>query len=127
MAETKHTPGPWAVRCSNLDVRELEIYPVFDVDPEFGDWTEIARVRDAFGDKLEDGPHEYSKTAANAQLIAAAPKMLEALKDLVAPYAHLTTRQLEACAVRGNYGRVSPHIAASVLSARAVIAKAEGH
>jgi hypothetical protein len=60
MSETKHTPGPWQVEDSS-------------------DWMDIV---DADGDLIaEIEPGECEK--GNAQLIAAAPELLEALKAVL--------------------------------------------
>ncbi|MDQ0505989.1 hypothetical protein [Xanthobacter agilis] len=59
---------------------EIDIYPLFDGPPQIGIWAEIATVKDAHGEGLDDGPYECACTEANANLIASAPEMLAALK-----------------------------------------------
>ena len=71
-AETKHTPGPWAVRPHWSDDSKLEVFPTRpDQDCTVGAWAEIAEVS-------EGGDGETAE--ANARLIAAAPDLLEACK-----------------------------------------------
>ena len=64
---SKHTPGPWRT------------FNVADVFPDDGDTEGGRQIADcAVGELI--GFHE---AAANARLIAAAPDLLEALKDMV--------------------------------------------
>ena len=67
MAETKHTPGPWRIHC--------------DLYAEAGDNLIVAKAKQ-FTD--------YKVSMANARLIAAAPELLEALKET----RWLATRQM---------------------------------
>jgi len=62
---TKHTPGPWKI--IRLD-NEVYINP----DRESGEYALIARI---------NGTHRRDSQEANARLIAAAPELLEALKE----------------------------------------------
>lgn len=90
---SKYTPGPWKVLRGPDAIRPA----VTAVDPETG--------RVMFVCKLA--------TLADARLIAAAPELLEALKELV------NTREQHA-------GRVEPGSDGRYARARAAIAKAEG-
>jgi hypothetical protein len=62
MNETKHTPGPWEARRRSLIIGA--VYEVWAYIPESIPITEVSN-------------------GANARLIAAAPELLEALKDLL--------------------------------------------
>lgn len=90
MSERKHTPGPWMVEGRTVYALNDDGYNRFS-----------ALVQDAHtpGDELE----------ANAQLIAAAPELLEALEALTA-----------------NYADVEQGGSKNVDKARAAIAKATG-
>ena len=77
--QPKHTPGPWKI-CWNGDSTAFDNEPfayALDVGP--GRTTSICRVRHGACDD-EYGGKDAIK--ANANLIAAAPDMLEALKNL---------------------------------------------
>jgi hypothetical protein len=67
----KHTPGPWrintAIRAGEFDVKDAN---------SSGGHAPIAKVR---GDKRRTA----NQALANARLIAAAPDLLEALKDML--------------------------------------------
>jgi hypothetical protein len=98
-ADQKHTPGPWEATDQG--------------DVVMGDdrATIIAWCGDA-----EDNPEMGEATMlANARLIAAAPDMLRALKDL--------TRFCDAVRVQVGMGKTQ---LARLEQARAAIAKAEG-
>lgn len=62
---SKHTPGPWIVNHESSDVGELKL------SVEAGDEYFIAQV--------DEGMHQQG----NARLIAAAPELLSALKDII--------------------------------------------
>lgn len=62
MSETKHTPGPWRLVCGKEEIVAEEC-------------LHIAFVRAHF-------PEHIERQRANAELIAAAPEMLELLRDL---------------------------------------------
>lgn len=68
MTQDKHMPGPWVA--SEQDNGEWVIEAA---DRHVNDWV-VAIVCDNCGD---------SSTEANARLIAAAPEMLEVLRDLL--------------------------------------------
>ena len=75
MTAAKHTPGPWAIRDHWADDGAFEVYPTRGgKKPKFGEWAALAEVR-------EYGPDEAPEAEANARLIAAAPDLLEALKE----------------------------------------------
>lgn len=103
MRKIKHTSGPWAIRSLNEEIGEYEI-----VGPRHSD---------------ETGESEYiavvcgglRESKANAYLIAAAPKLLEALEELL-------TAVDKACGTaipQGAFG-------AARKAARDAIAKATG-
>jgi hypothetical protein len=95
---SKHTPGPWATT-EAVTTREVDGYETTACAVNRADVGQaIALVYAGFG----DGP-------ANARLIAAAPELLEALKDL------FTVAQANGWAEDARYMR-----------ARRAIAKAEG-
>jgi hypothetical protein len=91
---SKHTPGPWQVHGSHI----------YTADPER---ALLAQVFNS-GSKASDYPLQ-----ANARLIAAAPELLEALKDALFHVAN-----------QGDIG-VDQWLACE-RKARAAIAKAEG-
>ena len=100
-AETKHTPGPWS-RAPYINSHAQSL-TVVDVEG-----SEVATVRGWDG----DGDHRE----ADAHLIAAAPDLLEALRDVTDALAeHLS-----------DLGRDHPEQAPRVQRARAAIAKATG-
>tara|TARA_R110000868_G_scaffold242882_1_gene498464 strand:+ start:184 stop:471 length:288 start_codon:yes stop_codon:yes gene_type:complete len=69
----KHTPGPWVIFCSNLCVGN--------------ETTSVATNGCSKGDKHHTGcAQPGGEREANAHLIAAAPEMFEALKDLANEY-----------------------------------------
>lgn len=96
MTTTKHTPGPWVVDHS-FDILAEGTY-------EQGGWR-VAEVR-----KFD----EREESHANARLIAAAPELLAALRELV---------QFVNCASAVELEQ--PNKCAAYQSARAAIAKAE--
>jgi hypothetical protein len=115
---TKHTPGPWYVSSKNQIASEAE-------SVKHG--GTIAYVDDVSAHFTDD------ESAANARLIAAAPELLEALKERSAiaeaalTAAHAGVVDLDrifACA-ESILGRAI-HRATSYPKVRAAIAKAEG-
>jgi hypothetical protein len=100
---SKHTPGPWKTVARN--------YPIADTGDYDGCWEVLTGdpkkpIVQIWGDSDED--------EANARLIAAAPDLLEALKNIVNLWDHHAS-------AHGD-GTIFPlHVAA-----RAAIAKAEG-
>jgi hypothetical protein len=107
---SKHTPGPWKV-VRDGNPLSAGIVAVIEHSPD----RHIAVEEDHFG-----GPWCAPDTwEANARLIAAAPELLEALR--------------EACRLYAEYGLVAGHVEGDPLAvgrwigaARAAIAKAEG-
>ena len=79
--QTKHTPGPWDIHESE---GRIEIHPADDIDG-------LRVIADlVFGDTLS-----ADECRANARLIAAAPDLLEALKQIL-PMAEKAYCQLGA-------------------------------
>ena len=72
----QHTPGPWRMRAA-IKADEFEIRD----ENSSGGYAPIAKVK---GDKRST----IEQAAANARLIAAAPDLLEALKDAVSRQAY---------------------------------------
>lgn len=107
-----HTPGPWATR-DGFHGEEIDVFPTYDGPPDFGEWSEVATVKD-YG---EDG----DQTRANARLIAASPDLLAVAKK---------TRGLvsEAAATGFNChdGDWAERIYANQAALTAAIRKAEG-
>lgn len=95
---TKHTPGPWTVEAEHLGTNRDFVIEA----PEFGIIADIG-----------GGPEVNRR--ANANLIAAAPELLDACELMLAVYAPL-------------FFPAEPKDAFSiaVLKARAAIAKAQG-
>jgi len=69
---TKHTPAPWTYHISDNCQSEFEIH---------GDCCQIGTVERWDGD---DDEEVMAEAEANAQLIAAAPELFDALRELVA-------------------------------------------
>lgn len=96
MAETvKHTPGPWKVRPHCSYEYRFEVYP--DRAVEFADVS---------GHSSSDIDVEIAEAYANANLIAAAPDLLEVAHKVVNNWGNLHHKDL--------------------MQLRAAIAKAEG-
>ena len=91
---SKHTPGPWKAHFE-------EAY--FVTGPDLGRVAMMMNLRGAHG---LGGRRSGDESAANCRLIAAAPDLLEALRDMVSDHKDLS--------------------AATLRFARAAIAKAEG-
>ena len=105
MSEGKHAPGPWH---ANLDGDGRECgYIRTDFGRERGLGIAVARVVL----RREWGPTAYE---ANARLIAAAPELLEALREV--------EREMDAVLA----GTVTLDAETLANTARAAIAKAEG-
>jgi hypothetical protein len=73
---SNHTPGPWAIEWDHYNNRPEFIRSFVD-DDWGGEMQDIVEMSDEGND---------SETLANANLIAAAPDMLYALKFLLADY-----------------------------------------
>ena len=97
---TAHTPGPWELDTNNYHAGHIAtVYGTGD-----GEYTEVWSRR--WMDRPNSDANEYETRKADAALIAAAPEMYEALRDLLA--------------VKPNSD------APEWVAARAAIAKAEG-
>lgn len=97
MSAAKHTPGPWKLEIIHLSTGRNR--HVRASSPSRG----VAEVW---------GPDEDKESDANARLIAAAPELLEALRDIRANCSCCETQPNEPCA--------------NCLRCEAAIAKAEG-
>lgn len=95
---SKHTPGPWIIK-ENFVVAE---FPGASA-------TFVAKPLHV---RIDNGAGDVSKALANARLIAAAPELLEALKDL--------------CTLAGGYGASPDDLRRALSNAEAVVKKAEG-
>ena len=94
---SKHTPGPW--------IAELETYPIM-VSSQTETWPLVDELGNEEG-RTGAFVCNTGDNKGNARLIAAAPELLEALKEI-----------LDCDKTRTSFG--------AVMRARAVIAKAEG-
>jgi hypothetical protein len=109
----KHTPGPWKAVCRNTTYVEGEHWP----EDEFLQW-------EVDGPRAPMGRGDFFQ--ADARLIAAAPDLLEALKDIYArltehpAYADLTEDEEE------DIGGDTAELSYLARMARTAIAKAEG-
>lgn len=115
---SKHTPGPWI--CEPIQDENLEIigYDVAACDFEPRVWSDVCEVR-----ANRSGPREVTEeeAKANANLIAAAPDLLEQLK---AVYAMCKERQVAHG--HGDYGDLFYYQEAFEQRVLAAIRKAEG-
>lgn len=102
MEQSKHTPGPWWV--TDYGVRDAGGYIC----------QTIKATR--YEDQVERYVREREERAANARLIAAAPALLEALKEV--------TQLLDM--LLGVSGGYPPDADGPAVKARAAIAAAEG-
>ncbi len=112
MNKTKHTPGPWLIRVDGTSTgRGPEIYVE---GPHYDDGSKFV-IAECGCSEHTDGGKRWKRTQdadqieANAQVLTAAPELLEAAK--------LAVRILEAC-YPGPHKDWTP--------IRAAIAKAEG-
>lgn len=117
MGESKHTPGPWRL---DHAARGAGFSVVAASPKRAGGGNRICTCRPA-----SYSPEAHDEAEANARLIAAAPDLLEELKNLLAAYEQ-PDRQLcchggQDCGCRG----ATVHSQAQHY-ARAAIAKAEG-
>lgn len=94
MSDEKHTPGPWIVYAD-----------LPSVDPHWHVVTTANKMRVLANVHIEPG---NAMDEANARLIASAPDLLDALRNLVAAQPNLMANSIE------------------IADARSAIAKAEG-
>ncbi len=73
MKEFKGTPGPWEIKPEEVDKHYIRIRGT-----RLGGRFKVANVLTPFYEGVHE--REAKETRANAQLIAAAPELLEALK-----------------------------------------------
>lgn len=99
--KTEHTPGPWI----NIPMQDTV-------------WAEDGNLQVAKISELPwiNGKSNWVQEGANARLIAAAPELLEALKDLAKDFESLRRSCKESCAGPSE----------TLLQARAAITKAKG-
>ena len=108
---SKHTPGPWTVGLRGE-------YGTHNANVIFsnGGESSVATVYHLpVHTKLEEVDPRYAKGMANARLIASAPELLDALKDVVALWDH-------HCHAHGDGTPTPLHV-----KARAAIVKAGGN
>lgn len=96
---SKHTPGPWFAVGGWVEVERDDIADICSCCPEDFGQEHIGR--------------NYKEVMANARLIAAAPELLSALKEIV-----------QSLADQDDEGMIEHTLQMS--NARAAIAKAEG-
>ena len=72
----KHTPGPWLFRTAPTSAGLCHIVSA-------ADWKGAFIYGDGIRKGVDDALPKAQELAANARLIAAAPELLEALRDLV--------------------------------------------
>ena len=129
MMDTIHTPGPWRAK-NYLVLANIEDDGRGYDNPDF-----IVGYA-ATCDDLENALIPAKTMKANAQLMAAAPELLQALKDVLEDEALYCLRikagecTKRSCLVNGGYtgsGGFDPNIAScAVFRAEAAVAKAEG-
>ena len=73
---TQHTPGPWILTTEPTEVEGVNVH--FSIDSH----THISICGGQSQEHMKDAIYE-DECRANARLIAAAPELLEALKELV--------------------------------------------
>ena len=104
----KHTPGPWQRFDDGGKINDQHTY-----GPEYADcvWGPDGPGHGVIADCSPYGQRATEKTIANARLIAAAPKLLDAL--------HATQRVLTE--LEGQWSDEADHV---IAQARSVIAEA---
>lgn len=102
MIAQKHTPGPWV---ADDDQYDTDVILITTIDRLERSMVEIAKIDVGFNDPFE------AEQQSNARVIAAAPEVLEALRDLLV----LAQAHYPIPAAKGE-----------IVRARAAIAKATG-
>lgn len=142
MSETKFTKGPWSIHaidpktsCDCLQI-SAEHHPIGSVESgKWGDhYLSIRQVGPSLDQKFEPyielieyGEIPEAVALANARLIAAAPALYEALKNISMIAGNLPDETLETCGGI-NEGRGRALMALSARSmARAALALVEGN
>jgi hypothetical protein len=107
---SKHTPGPWVWDGNVCD---------YNIDQE-APWLVTSEYHkdQRLPSGVILGGQIQCHSEANARLIAAAPELLEALKDLLDHYTSLVNS--------GDAGNWDAETEGEVIATRAAIAKAEG-
>ena len=106
MIAARHTPGPW-----EQNIQSCGFWSICTVYGTDQGWVEIHAPN---GSYTED---HRAESTANARLIAAAPELLEALKEIAADYADRFDLDDPS---------TNPGIKSTIKQARAAIAKATG-
>jgi len=124
-----HTPGPWKILADTNQIWCAD-YPVAEVTRgKWGDDYPAIRLvgpsiqlkAEPYMDRIEYGEVFEETALANANLIAAAPELLAALKDIVS-WAEYFSGVTSAVGTGGGILDMKP----SVDKAKQAIAKAEG-
>jgi hypothetical protein len=112
----KHTPGPWTVE------RVAKTDGAADVDGEWfvttnsGDRADVLAI-------VTGGLEEDGDALSNARLIAAAPRMLEMLGELIDAHERFYGRHIEDAVRRGD---ASAEEGDMIQRARAILRELEG-
>lgn len=106
--ETKHVPAPWSLSTISGSIGPRGGIAIDAIDPNDGMLFEVAEV---WGIDIDDVHDERSR--ANANLICAAPQLLEALEVMTA-----------LC--RLKYGNLDKEVFAEIEKAELAIAAAKG-
>lgn len=115
MSESNHTPGPWAVcEYNNGITGEYGLHGIFPENYDRSLKQQTPIVEKVWGSTL-------AESDANANLIAAAPDLRDALAQAI-PYFEELAKHLEASEMPGHAGNVTIHLHRM----RAAIAKATG-
>lgn len=110
MSAPKHTPGPWHVQPSRIHPMIVSHNGTYIAPVRFSAWERLD------GRNATEVANARAECNANAALIAAAPDLLEQLKDMTESFRSIYTSEY------GTDKEADEHTA----DARAAIAKAEG-